>query len=91
MLKAEISREEDRIEFEGSLINALFESTYIIRSLYSHFSRINPLLAMSFRSLIKAAVCDDVSPVWEPMDVHGGDGIKSVSIQILKDFPGKEE
>lgn len=91
MLKAEIGGEEDRIEFEGSFIDALFESTYIIRNLYFHFSRINPLLAMSFKSLIKATVCDDASPVWEPMDVHGGDGIKSVSIHISKDFHGKEE
>ena len=89
MLKCDLDAKKGtaRVEVHGSFMDITADIIYTIGDIYGAFQRDNPLSADMFKYFMKRAMDDD-SPAWdlkEP-DSKQEDGIKSIHIQVPKDF-----
>ena len=89
MLKCDLDAKKDtaRVEVNGSVMDITANIMYIIMDVYGAIQRSSPLAADMFKYFMKRAMDDD-SPAWdlkEP-DSKQEDGIKSIHIQVPKDF-----
>lgn len=89
MLKVEVNDGIQRVEFTGSLIDALAEVTAIIASLYGAFTTDGSGEADVFKNAFQEYIADNTSKVWNPGKLSS-DGIKSVAIHLPNGFSDKE-
>lgn len=91
MLKCDLDAKKRhcRVEVHGDVMDITANIMYIIANVYGAIQREDPLSADMFKYFMKQAMDDD-SPAWdlkEP-DSKQEDGIKSIHIQVPKDFTG---
>ena len=90
MLKIEMNGKDCRIEFKGSIRDAVNHTANIVRSMYERYREDEPVMAELFKIGVTLLIGDDNSPVWK--DEEEKDGIKSVEINLPEGFkmPGDE-
>lgn len=86
MLKCHLEKETNtcKIEVKGSPIEILTDVTFLISDVYLTFRENSPFMGDLFQHILRDAVNDDSSPIWEVSGAHkaGKDGVRGVSIQI---------
>ena len=90
MLKCDLSAKKDtaRVEVQGNVLEITADIIYIISDVYGAIKRGNPSAADMFKFMMKRAMDDDDSPIWN-LNEPGSrqeDGIKSIDIRVPKDF-----
>ena len=81
MIKANVSRERVSLAVNGTLEDILTDSCRMINAVYTTFSRNNPDVSKVYKSMIKRAVNDPESPIWQ---VNEQDGAVMVDMAELK-------
>lgn len=79
-----------RVEVYGSVLEITADIIYIISDVYGAIKRGNPSAVDMFKFMIKRAMDDDDSPIWN-LNEPGSrqeDGIKSIHIQVPNDLTG---
>ena len=92
MLKCDLSAKKGtaRVEVQVNVLEITTDIIYIISGVYGAIKRENTSAADMFKFIIKRAMGDDDSPIWNLNEPCSGqeDGIKSINIHVPKDFTG---
>lgn len=86
MLKCDLSGKKGTalVEIHGNVLEITADIIYIISDVYGAIKRENPLEADMFKFIMKRAMDDDDSPIWN-LNESGSrqeDGVKGVSVHI---------
>ena len=90
MLKCDLSAKKStaRVEVQENVLEITADIIYIISDIYGAIKRENPSAVDMFKFIIKRAMDDDDSPIWN-LNEPGSrqeDGIKSIDIRVPNDF-----
>lgn len=73
-----------KTEVKGNPIEIIADAFFLINDIYLALRENNPIMGDFFRYVLRDAVNDDSSLIWEALDTNkaGKDGVKGVSVHI---------